>query len=322
MIKKIEGIVVSEIDYKESSKIINVLSKEYGVIGIIARGTKQVKTKLGGAANVAHNLSLLGNDVTLISSGSKDANTLILQQELTNQGIKYDFVYQGQKQTTTKIRIMSGHQQMLRVDFEDDLPLRLNEQEIIDSVKEYVNQVDALVISDYNKGLCTANICSSIIRYYRKHDKLVFVDPKDANWDKYMMANYITPNMNEFNLALSHNNVKSIMNIDKDVENIAPLMVNKYILDGLILTRSDQGLSVVYQLADTVEFKHIKAQEQEVFDVSGAGDTVISVFVAAMLDGMTVEESARLANLAAGYVVSKIGTYAISKEELIQLKDK
>ena len=137
----------------------------------------------------------------------------------------------------------------------------------------------------------------------------VVVDPKGDDWEKYSGANFITPNLKELNEILP----KKIKNLDEPVESAAKKVVEEFNLSGLIVTRSAEGLTIT----DGEKISHIKAKAQEVFDVSGAGDTVISVFTAALAGGLNPVAAAYLANVAAGVVVAKVGTYAVSREQLL-----
>ena len=268
-----------------------------------------VKDTLGGAANVAHNLALLGCQTTLIGQIGRDVHGETFLQKLKARGVKAGMI-ETSKPTTTKIRVISGHQQMIRLDFEDASELDGGDAELLlKNFSAQIGDVDAVIISDYGKGVCTENICQKIIGAARRAKKIVVIDPKGDDWSKYFNANYITPNFKEFGEVLP---VK-IKNVDAQIESAALRVIDDLKLDGLIVTRSAKGLSLI----EPEKISHIKARAQEVFDVSGAGDTVIAVFALALAGGIDSEAAAYLANVAAGVVVAKVGTYAVSREELL-----
>ncbi len=273
----------------------------------INRVTK-IKETLGGAANVAHNLALLGCQTSLIAQAGADVHGETLTKKLISRGIDVTGVVQTEKPTTTKIRVIGGNQQMLRLDFEDTAAA--DAQEILTEVFARLENVDAAIISDYGKGVCTEEICAEIIRACRSKNKIVVVDPKGDDWQKYSGANFITPNLKELNAVLP----KKISNVDAEVEAAARGVIEKFALEGLVVTRSAEGLTLV----DGEKIFHVKAKAQEVFDVSGAGDTVIAVFAMGIAGKLKSELAAYLANAAAGVVVAKVGTYAVSRAELLQ----
>ena len=275
----------------------------------IAHVTK-VKETLGGAANVAHNLALLGCQTSIIGQVGSDNHGEIFLSKLKNLGVNYSSMIQTSKPTTTKIRVISGHQQMIRLDFEDSSELDgATSDKLIENFYERLPNVDAVIISDYGKGVCTKKICREIIGACRAQKKSVIVDPKGDNWQKYFDATFITPNLKELNAVLP----KKISNIDAQIEEAAQKVIDEFNLSGLIVTRSAEGLSLI----NDKKISHIKARAQEVFDVSGAGDTVIAVFSLALAGKIDSEAAAYLANVAAGVVVAKVGTYAVNRAELL-----
>ena len=275
----------------------------------IARVLK-IKETLGGAANVVHNLALLGCQTSIIGQVGKDNHGEIFLSKLKNLGVNYSGVIETSKPTTTKIRVISGHQQMIRLDFEDASELDVvSTDTLLKNFSEHLSNVDAVIISDYGKGVCTKKICREIIGACRAQKKIVVVDPKGDKWQKYFDANLITPNLKELNAVLP----KKISNVDGQIEEAAQKIIDEFNLGGLIVTRSAEGLSLI----EAEKISHIKARAQEVFDVSGAGDTVIAVFTAALAGKIDSAAAAYLANTAAGVVVAKVGTYAVNREELL-----
>ncbi len=279
----------------------------------INRVTK-IKETLGGAANVSHNLSLLGCHTSLIAQIGTENHGDNLVDKLISRGVDILGVMRTEKPTTTKIRVISGHQQMLRLDFEDTAKISDEDAEkLLLNISAQIKNVDAVIISDYGKGICSEKICQTVIQKCREQNKIVTVDPKGDNWEKYSGANFITPNLKELNDILP----KKISNNDLEIEKAARQVIEKFNLSGLIVTRSAKGLSVI----DGEKISHIPAKTQEVFDVSGAGDTVISVFTLGMAGKLDAAAAAYLANVAAGVVVTKVGTYAVSRAELLQALD-
>ncbi len=269
-----------------------------------------VKETLGGAANVVHNLALLGCQTSIIGQIGADNHGEIFLSKLNKLGVNFSGVIETSKPTTTKIRVISGHQQMLRLDFEDATEIDGSATEqLLENFSAQLPNVDAVIVSDYGKGVCTKKICREIIGACRALKKFVVVDPKGDNWQKYFDASFITPNLKELNAVLP----KKISNDDNQIAEAAQKIVDEFNLRGLVVTRSAQGLSLI----DGEKISHIKARAQEVFDVSGAGDTVIAVFALALAGKLNSAAAAYLANVAAGVVVAKVGTYAVAREELL-----
>ena len=270
----------------------------------------EVKETLGGAANVVHNLALLGCQTSIIGQIGRDNHGEIFLDKLKNLGVDYSGVIETLKPTTTKTRVISGHQQMIRLDFEDASELDSSSTDkLLKNFSEHLADVDGVIISDYGKGVCTKKICREVIGACRAKKKFVFVDPKGDNWQKYFDASFITPNLKELNAVLP----KKIYNVDAQIEEAAQKVIEEFNLRGLIVTRSAEGLSLI----EAEKISHIKARAQEVFDVSGAGDTVIAVFSLALAGKIDSAAAAYLANVAAGVVVAKVGTYAVNREELL-----
>ncbi|MBQ7198881.1 MAG: D-glycero-beta-D-manno-heptose-7-phosphate kinase [Selenomonadaceae bacterium] len=270
----------------------------------------KVKETLGGAANVAHNLARLGCQTSLIAQIGKENHGEVFLNKLKSYGVDGSKIFRADKPTTTKIRVISGHQQMLRLDFEDTAEIDGDAEKIfLENVFAEIEKVDAVIISDYGKGVCSEEICQKIICSCRQLKKIVTVDPKGDDWSKYNFANFITPNLKEFNAVLP----KKISNVDAEIEKSARQIIKKFNLNGILVTRSAEGLTLV----DGKKISHVKAHAQEVFDVSGAGDTVIAVFTLALAGGIDSTAAAFLANVAAGVVVAKVGTYAVSNDELL-----
>lgn len=273
---------------------------------------KEVKETLGGAANVSHNLARLGCKVYLAGLTGNDFLRTTMVNLLGAQGIGEDGLIMAQdRPTISKTRVIGGHQQILRLDFEDSTPLtRKIEQQLMAYINKMAAEVDSIIISDYAKGVCTPKLCQTVIREGLRRNIPVIVDPKGSDWRKYKGAFMITPNLKELGEAVR----KSVANEDLAIEKAAQLLRIRYQLTNLVVTRSERGMSLI----DQNQSVHIPTTAQEVFDVSGAGDTVISVLGTALAGKVNLADAAQLANLAAGVVVGKLGTYAISRDELME----
>ncbi|MDD3115257.1 MAG: D-glycero-beta-D-manno-heptose-7-phosphate kinase [Anaerovibrio sp.] len=270
-----------------------------------------INDTMGGSANVAHNLALLGCKTSIAGFVGNDYHCQTLLDKFTSRGIDYKGIIHRDAPTTTKLRIIGGHQQMLRLDFEDTEPVgEQYAQRLVNFVEQSLQMgLDAVILSDYGKGACTHEVCTSIVEACQEMSVPVFVDPKGTEWEKYAGADYITPNFKELNAVQA----KPIRNRDEYIEPAAQYVMDKYDLKHVLATRSECGMSLVQPSAGIV---HIPTKAQEVFDVSGAGDTVIAVFALGIAGGLQPVEAAYLANLAASVVVAKLGTYAVSNAEL------
>lgn len=271
----------------------------------------RVVDTMGGSANVAHNLALLGCKTYIAGFVGNDYHCQTLMDKFTSRGIDFKGIIHRDAPTTTKLRVIGGHQQMLRLDFEDTEPVGEQYAErLVNFVEQKLQHgLDAVIISDYGKGACTKAVCTSIIQACRDMAVPVFVDPKGVEWEKYAGADYITPNFKELNAV----QLRPIRNRDEQIEQAAQFVIDEYNIRNVLATRSEYGVSLVQPEEGIV---HIPTKAQEVFDVSGAGDTVISVFALGIAGGLRPVAAAYLANLAASVVVAKVGTYAVSNAEL------
>ena len=271
---------------------------------------KQCKNTLGGAANVAHNLARLGCRVVLAGISGADENRHILDGKFAGLGIDPAGLFVTARPTTTKVRVVGGHQQMIRLDFEDNSSIsRALERKLVQFVNQQIAVgVDAVILSDYAKGVCSTGLCRNLIQACRQAAIPLVVDPKGAQWQKYKGAFLVTPNVKELGEACR----SAVRNDDKSIESLGSVIRGRFGFGALMVTRSGQGLSLLAE----GKIVHIPTYAREVFDVSGAGDTVAAVMGAALAAGLTLTVAAHLANLAAGVVVGKLGTYAISSGEL------
>lgn len=272
------------------------------------------KDKLGGAANVVHNLAKLGCKVSVAGVIGNDYHGNLLKKKIQSLNINTNGLFTRRKNTTTKTRILGGHQQMMRIDFEEHEPVdNAVEEDIVNYVRKQMGfDVDAIIISDYGKGMCTDNVCRLCIHYANEAGIPVFVDPKGSEWHKYSFADYITPNVKELGDVVS----KKLVNQDDILFDVACYVKDRYKIRNVINTRSEKGISLF--LSDEQMHIHIPTSAQEVFDVSGAGDTVIAAMAAGVAGGLSVYDAAVMANFAAGIGVGKVGTYAVSREDVLK----
>jgi rfaE bifunctional protein kinase chain/domain len=276
----------------------------------VARVERQ-NAVLGGAANVAHNLARLGCRVGLLGSVGADENRQALIELLNKEQIHAEGLVITDRPTTTKLRVIGGHQQMLRLDFEENAPVgEAGLRELKKAFQEQIDQAQVVIVSDYSKGVCIPDFCQYLIKQCGSKAIPVIVDPKGVNWRKYRGAFLATPNLKELNEVAGIR--QSIGNEDLPIKNAAELVLKRYGLGNVVVTRSEKGFSLV----NPGTCLHVPTQAREVFDVSGAGDTFIAVLGAALSAGLAVADAAKLANLAAGVVVGHAGTYAISRAEL------
>ena len=271
---------------------------------------KETKNTLGGAANVAHNLGRLGCQVLVAGISGDDENRQILDRKFNALGIGHAGLLKVQRPTTTKVRVIGGHQQMLRLDFEDAGRIsRAVENHLLAYLaRQLENRLDAVILSDYAKGVCSPALCRNVVQTCRQQGVPLVVDPKGAQWRKYKGAYLVTPNVKELGEASR----ARVGNDDKTIVAVGAAIRQRFGFESLMVTRSERGLT----LLSADEPVHIPTYAREVFDVSGAGDTVAAVMGAALAAGVKMTAAAHLANLAAGVVVGKLGTYAISAAEL------
>jgi len=266
--------------------------------------------RAGGAANVAANLALLGIKTHIIGNVGNDAEAKTLLSLLKEIGIKTEGICTSKNRPTiAKTRVLSGHQQMMRLDQESSATFSKDENALVLSVvKKQLAQKPAIVIlSDYAKGLLSTNICQSIISQCKVQNIPVLVDPKGHDYSKYAGATALTPNKKETAEACDTST--------SDVDLIAKASALKTYLDieFLAVTRGEEGITLIDERTHD-----IPATAKQVFDVSGAGDTVIATLAAGLMNGLNPLESLQLANIAAAVVVGKVGTVPISQHDLLE----
>ncbi|MDH5358705.1 MAG: bifunctional D-glycero-beta-D-manno-heptose-7-phosphate kinase/D-glycero-beta-D-manno-heptose 1-phosphate adenylyltransferase HldE [Gammaproteobacteria bacterium] len=258
----------------------------------------------GGAANVAMNISSLGAHCLVGGITGNDAAAETLQQRLNSVGVNTVFHQSATTGTIIKRRVISNHQQLLRLDFET--PFASEEWLGLKRLAEpMVAESSVMVLSDYNKG--TLVDPQYWIKLAKQHNITVLVDPKGSDFSKYRGADVITPNMSEFESVVGKTTSEA------DLMNKAQQLIEKLDINALLITRSEHGMSLIRK--GEMEF-HLPAVAKEVADVTGAGDTVIATLAAALAAGENIEKAVTLANVAASIVVSKLGTSTVSGPEL------
>ncbi len=275
---------------------------------------KKVESLLGGAANVAANLSNLGCNVFVGGVTGDDENRRILEGLLTKEKIDFGgLVKSRHRSTITKMRILGASQQMLRLDFEEVGDLYPEEA---DQIKQWLMNLmeeglDGIAMSDCATGVCSDAFCQWVIRMAEARRIPVLVGPKGPRWEKYEGCTFITPNLKEMCEAAG----QTVPNEDGPVLQIAQMARERYRIRNVVVTRSEKGMTLVGEKRTVI---HSPASALEVFDVSGAGDTAAAVLIAAAAGGLTLPDAVYMANRAAGIVVGKVGTYPVHRDELLQ----
>ncbi|MBI5872660.1 MAG: D-glycero-beta-D-manno-heptose-7-phosphate kinase [Candidatus Omnitrophica bacterium] len=274
----------------------------------------------GGASNVANNVASLGAKVLLFGVIGDDKNGSILIEKLRKKNVNCDGILVDPiRPTTVKTRIIASHQQMVRVDWENVEHLAEDKtKQMTDAIKSQIDNIDALIIEDYGKGVITPALLKNIISLARRYNKIITVDPKVEHFSYYKGVTAMTPNEKE---ASAGSGVKILS--DKDVDAAGWKLLKELKCEGVLITLGENGMKLFSAKGRAASggkgsVVHIPTVAQEVFDVSGAGDTVISVFTLALSCGVKMEEAAALANVAAGVVVGKIGVAVVSKEEILE----
>ena len=259
--------------------------------------------RAGGAANVAQNISSLGSQVTLLGAIGDDQEGTVLQSILHKQNIKTNLVSNPSIRTTSKIRIVSRNQQLIRLDFDDKA--HHCSEEIREAFLSSVEECSIVILSDYGKGVIQDT--QAIIQAAQARNKKVIVDPKGVDFSKYQGASVITPNYSEFCAVVGE------CHDEQEIYQKAQHLCVENNFEALLVTRSEKGMTLVMRDGAVTNFP---AQKREVYDVTGAGDTVISAFAMSLAADGDFNQAARVANIAASIVVGKFGAATVSAEEL------
>jgi len=258
----------------------------------------------GGAGNVALNIAALGGHATLLGLTGDDETARLLERRLDERGVACRFDRLERFATITKLRVISRHQQLIRLDFEDGFP----GYDAGDLLADYQRQVvlaDAVILSDYAKG--TLREVRRFIELGRAAGRPVLVDPKGTDFSRYHGATLVTPNLHEFEAVVGHCGDERAL-VERGLR-----LLDDCALEALLITRGEHGMTLLQRAQPP---QHLPTQAREVYDITGAGDTVIAVLGAGLAAGLPLEGATALANTAAGLVVGKLGTAAVTPEEL------
>ena len=265
----------------------------------------------GGAANVANNIKALGADVYLAGVVGMDERGRVLTDALRCKGIDVGgIVIDEERPTTLKTRVIAHKQQVVRIDKEKMHGLSKSMiNGIIDYVKTIINDIDAIIIEDYGKGVIVPHLLEGVLRLAKKHKKIVNVDPKEEHFHYYKNVTAITPNHHEASQAVG---IKIKGN--DNLANIGKKLLAKLKCKAVLMTLGENGMQLFEKKGS---FTHIPTVAQDVFDVSGAGDTVISTFTLALASQASMLDAAYISNIAAGIVVGKVGIAVLTQKELL-----
>ena len=265
---------------------------------------RKSEERAGGAANVALNTAALGVQTRLIGVTGNDEAAALLEAQMSAAGIACSFQKIADTATITKLRVISRHQQLIRLDFEDGFEA-IDAGRLMQDYRQALEACDVVVLSDYGKGtlLQTAELISAA----RQAGRPVLVDPRAGDFSRYRGASVITPNRAEFELVAGACETEQVL-VEK-----SNALLQQHHIDALLITRGEHGMTLLRKGKPEL---HLPAQAREVFDVTGAGDTVIAVLAAALAAGEDLPAATALANLAAGMVVGKLGTACVSVPEL------
>ncbi len=268
---------------------------------------------LGGAANVAHNIVSLGGRASVIGINGQDIAGEALLNILRQRGVNCDGIFTENRPTTVKTRVIAHNQQVVRFDREDK---KYVDGKILKGILGYINSVllryDSVIVSDYQKGMISSELINDIVRKTKKKDMFIAVDPKVGHFDFYKGVSLITPNVME---ASSGSNIE--IRDEKTLLKAGKSLMKKLSCKAVLITRGEQGMS----LFEKNKVTHIPTVARKVYDVTGAGDTVISAFTLAYASGANMEEAAVIANHAAGIVVGEVGTAVATPEQLLKSFD-
>ena len=272
--------------------------------------TKSENLSLGGAANVANNLAALGCDVYLIGALGQDEKGDRLLNLIQEKGIYTDGIFRFvHRPTTSKMRIIAHNQQILRIDKEDNRPItEETEKKIIQFTNQILPDMNGVICSDYQKGVLTEKVVKNLMHRAQNAKKPVIVDPKSSDFSLYKGATVLTPNQKEVERS-----VPIKVNSQEDLERAAEYLLTLTKGEALLVTRGKDGMTLYQNKENPVD---IATVAKEVYDVTGAGDTVISVFSMALFAGFDFKDAAKLSNMAGSIVVGKVGTAVVTLNEI------
>lgn len=264
---------------------------------------------LGGAANVANGLAAMGVQTTIMSSIGIDEGGEKLLSLLQNQKIETKFILANpERKTTIKTRVVAAQQQIVRIDQEVFLALQNSESEfMLHNLRKHWSDFDAIILSDYGKGILTEDLLDELRMMHRNAPKIITVDPKDKALNKYRGFTMCTPNENEAEQAIGVSLKDQVNLLEKGQE-----LRNRFQFEAMLITLGSHGMVLYSDQSPLI----IPTEAREVFDVTGAGDTVIAVLSAGLTCGLEFSEASKLANLAAGMVVGKLGAAAVDSKDI------
>ncbi|MEL6114527.1 bifunctional D-glycero-beta-D-manno-heptose-7-phosphate kinase/D-glycero-beta-D-manno-heptose 1-phosphate adenylyltransferase HldE [Photobacterium sp. SP02] len=264
----------------------------------------QIEERPGGAANVAMNIAALGGHARLVGLTGIDDAARALNEKLASLKVRCDFVSLPDYPTITKLRVMSRGQQLIRLDFEEGFH-DVDADLILPRLEQALPNVKAMILSDYAKG--ALEHVRAMIELGRRFGVAVLIDPKGTDFERYRGATMLTPNLTEFEA------VAGKAKTDEELVEKGLALIEQFDLEALLVTRSEHGMTLLQKGQEPL---HMPTQAKEVYDVTGAGDTVISVLAASLSAGKSLSDACKLANAAAGVVVGKLGTSTLSTIEL------
>jgi D-beta-D-heptose 7-phosphate kinase/D-beta-D-heptose 1-phosphate adenosyltransferase len=267
---------------------------------------------LGGAGNVVQNLVSLGAGVSVAGVIGDDAAAIQVFDILANEGVQtLSIIKDSSRPTTVKTRVLAGSHQLVRVDREvTDTVSAAIEDELIGKLGKYIEQADMVILSDYNKGLFSPSLTQRVIIEATKQGKKVVIDPKGLNYEKYKGAFIIKPNRKELAEAAKVEKINSIESLQEASKVIFGQTGSEYI----VVTLSEEGMVIISE----TEYTALPVKATEVFDVTGAGDTVLATMTYFIASGLSVEEACELANHAAAIVIRHVGSATTTIDEIIE----
>jgi rfaE bifunctional protein kinase chain/domain len=270
------------------------------------------QARLGGAANVGHNILGLGATPLMLGVVGDDTSGLILKGIFTDLGFPLDgIITDATRPTTVKTRVIAGSQQMLRLDHEVKRDIsRETEDRLIGTLESHIGNIDGIILEDYNKGVVTRSVIHRVIELGKKHRVPVLVDPKMQNFFEYQQCTVFKPNRKEVEDALGVR-----LSSDEDTSAAGSRLLEMLKADNVLLTLGEKGM-MLFERSEDEPFT-IPTRAREVADVSGAGDTVIACLATSMACGMNLREAAVIANRAAGLVIEELGIVPIYRQQLI-----
>ena len=266
----------------------------------------------GGASNVANNINSLGGKAYIVGVVGNDERAGILKGELEHRGVNIDGIFTDpQRPTILKTRVIAHQQQVVRIDKEKVEPLRDSSiKKIVSFIEGAIDEVDGLIVEDYGKGLITPKLLEKVIPIAKKKRKIIAVDPKEEHFSYYKGVTLLTPNNAEASRAAGFE-IKDKATLKK----VGLELLKKLKVRVLLITLGEEGMMVFEKGKPP---KKIETIAQEVFDVSGAGDTVASTYTLSLISGANPIQAAHIANCAAGVVVGKVGIAVVTQDEIIE----